>query len=56
MSTPFAAAPASDARPAGALLIDVGLPVQDRPIDVRTVVGVVLTFGAVLISGRAGKP
>ena len=39
----------------GATLLDVVSPVHDARLDVLTVVGVVLTFVAVQVSGRAGK-
>ena len=39
----------------GALLLDLLSPVHDAAVDALTVVGVVLTFVAVQVSGRAGK-
>ncbi len=38
---------------AGALVLDLVLPVSDAPIGVLTVLGVALTFVAVIVSGRA---
>ncbi len=40
---------------AGALLLDVVLPVGDGRIDLLTVAGVALTFVAVLLSGRSSE-
>lgn len=39
----------------GALVLDLALPVADRGVDPRTVVGVVLTFAAVSLSSQARR-
>ena len=40
---------------AGALVLDLVVPVGDRGVDLATVLGVALTFGAVALSGRPGR-
>ena len=40
---------------AGALLLDLVLPVSEAPVELLTLIGVALTFVAVFVSGRAAE-